>query len=510
MLSLWLLLVWIKEAQSLTLQDINDLLITSGNIGWLKVTQCTSSKWIYEPPFTDVNSVVDLLPHAISFKLVPVDNAEIQVSDFELEAVICSNPIWNLNHAKELSFTTDMNTGLVIGYEDYDNWIGTDTAKGRLVNTQWGSGCPVVGEAPRDFRSKVYDCCGCDTGLNVLLGSFGSFCQWANEAPNSYTLYNPEMMLWLGFDTNLSAFCQEDGNGNYVLTTATTLPPSTNPSNTPSANPTKRPSVDPSGTPSSNPSKTPSANPTKRPSVDPSGTPSSNPSTPSVNPSATLSSNPTLTPILTTHYPTQYLSSNPSFHPSTNPSQYPLSGPPEYSSIPSTDSLSNTEPYTEDPSMGFMQNNWEYVVVICVVLLILCTVIVLVLVFIVMPKKTEADEAGTQISKAVIKMHDALEGNGQTPHAKSEQKRVEDECGDESSSSHGLYHPGASSGGETTNRATTEGDTMHQRCSDCGKQHCRQIYERDGLFYCKKCFVYRYGGTTTNAGTNTAGEATAK
>eukprot|EP01083_Nonionella_stella_P092121 257768_1 len=471
MLSLWLLLVWIKEAQSLTLQDINDLLITSGNIGWLKVTQCTSSKWIYEPPFTDVNSVVDLLPHAISFKLVPVDNAEIQVSDFELEAVICSNPIWNLNHAKELSFTTDMNTGLVIGYEDYDNWIGTDTAKARLVNAQYGIGCPVVGEAPRDFISEVYDCCGCDQGLNVDLPYTYPVCQWTNEAPSSNTLYNPEMMLWLGFDTNLSAFCQEDGNGNYVLTTATTLPPSTNPSNTPSANPTK---------------------------------------TPSVNPSATLSSNPTLTPILTTHYPTQYLSSNPSFHPSTNPSQYPLSGPPEYSSIPSTDSLSNTEPYTEDPSMGFMQNNWEYVVVICVVLLILCTVIVLVLVFIVMPKKTEADEAGTQISKAVIKMHDALEGNGQTPHAKSEQKRVEDECGDESSSSHGLYHPGASSGGETTNRATTEGDTMHQRCSDCGKQHCRQIYERDGLFYCKKCFVYRYGGTTTNAGTNTAGEATAK
>eukprot|EP01083_Nonionella_stella_P092122 257773_1 len=281
MLSLWLLLVWIKEAQSLTLQDINDLLITSGNIGWLKVTQCTSSKWIYEPPFTDVNSVVDLLPHAISFKLVPVDNAEIQVSDFELEAVICSNPIWNLNHAKELSFTTDMNTGLVIGYEDYDNWIGTQTAKGRLDNPQFDSHlgtCPVIGDAPRDFLLHVYDCCGCDQGLYIDFSLLKSpSCKWLFEAN---PVFYPAMVMWLGFDVDLRKFCQEDGNGNYVLTTATTLPPSTNPSNTPSTNPSKTPSTNPTQTPSVNPSQTPSGTPSSNPTDYPTELPSDNPTLP--------------------------------------------------------------------------------------------------------------------------------------------------------------------------------------------------------------------------------------
>eukprot|EP01083_Nonionella_stella_P299732 1019645_1 len=274
MRSFWLLLVLARETTSLTLLDIDGLLTTTDinniAIGWLKVGQCAENDhWIYQTPFIDLHSVIDLLPYAISLKLVPVNNELINVDDFELETTVCSNPIYNLNHAKELSFTTDMTTGLITGYVDNSNWIGTTTAKLHLDNNGYSSFCEgyglEVGDAPRNFSKRLYGACQADHALYIPMSLDCTkyiCCKWWFNSVGEE--YNPDMVMWLGFDPQLNAFCKEDGDRNYVLT-ANTITPSTNPSETPSIHPSESPFNDPTDYPTDTPSNSPTHDPSNSP-----------------------------------------------------------------------------------------------------------------------------------------------------------------------------------------------------------------------------------------------------
>eukprot|EP01083_Nonionella_stella_P268038 905751_1 len=231
-------------SQSLALNDVaGKLTVDSKGIGWIKFVTCDNSQtWSYHSPFTNIQSVTDLAPFAIAFKWDREPQDKNWDIGYFVEAKVCTNPIYNLNNLKEMTFTTDIDTGLITGLHNYDNWICT--SNGRLEVR----GYPYVpcydvnkGVLPHNFTDIIYRTyCGSGAGLNMAPGD--GLCKMASSHAGSS--YNPTVELFLGFDPALVFFCVNDGNGNYVLSTADpTAHPSTATANPSTAKPTGNPST---------------------------------------------------------------------------------------------------------------------------------------------------------------------------------------------------------------------------------------------------------------------------
>eukprot|EP01083_Nonionella_stella_P064380 167707_1 len=186
-------------------------------------------EWTYHSPFIDFESVLDVAPYAIAFKWEPVNKSDVALRGMYVKAKVCSNPIYNLNNLKEMTWTTDTNTGLITGLIDYSQWNYVEHL--RLQTRCFLDNITDIGMLPRDLSRVIYET-PCGSGAGMLMHPDGVCKMFGSHHEHA----NPPMELYLGFDATLSAFCVNDDNGNYTLSTLnlsgghTSMNPSIDPS----------------------------------------------------------------------------------------------------------------------------------------------------------------------------------------------------------------------------------------------------------------------------------------
>merc|ERR1712154_638879 len=151
----------------------------------------------------------------IAVKLVPGRAEVANKKKYEVEAKVCSEPVYALNNGFELTYVLDHGTNAILDNADLTQWIGSDEAKGRLKTT-----CKIG--APRTIQSGFwYASCGNGGGIHM----WSRTCQW-----NFGDDEEQDIEVWLGFDLELSGYCGDD-TGRYVYgqetTTTTSRPPTT-------------------------------------------------------------------------------------------------------------------------------------------------------------------------------------------------------------------------------------------------------------------------------------------
>eukprot|EP01084_Bolivina_argentea_P275609 470065_1 len=161
-------------------------------IAWAKAFSCDqdAQSVVYDDPFNDLNGFIDLAQYATSIKFVS--------ASYSTYATECSNPVYNLNNGKELSYTTNENTGTLTGYANQNNWNDN-------TNLMWNScygGHPSGDQYPFDISKSIYWACNNGAGLLVLpttISGYGTIqCHWNGEK---------KMDIYLGFDTSLQTDC---------------------------------------------------------------------------------------------------------------------------------------------------------------------------------------------------------------------------------------------------------------------------------------------------------------
>ena len=161
----------------------------------------------YQSPFNNITKFINLAKYAISVKFVPANSSDD--TDYIVQAVTCSNPIYNLNNGKELSYITNIinDTIVIAGNADYENnWIGTSTAKDWLKNKCFGR--KSIGDEINDITTKIYQSCN-EEGIHIIAESW---CMWRWQQN-----VNENMDIYLGFDPLLHSYCN-DGMGIYSYT----------------------------------------------------------------------------------------------------------------------------------------------------------------------------------------------------------------------------------------------------------------------------------------------------
>jgi len=206
-----------------------------------------------------------------------------------------------------------------------DNWDGTDVAKQRLPNYPLGdyitngnmdfcgdkrvpnrvgsvyTGGAWVGDDPLPMFETFYFACNNGNGFhlnnriqNTINKDASWQCDWGYDKITGY-----DISVWIGFDAQLTEYCQFNG-GSYELMTGaptmsptriptqspTTLEPTVSPSMNPTVNPSSHPSTEPSVAPSENPTQSPSNHPSIDPTVIPSELPTTNPNIPLIDTSS--------------------------------------------------------------------------------------------------------------------------------------------------------------------------------------------------------------------------------
>ena len=311
---------------------------TPETLGWVRIYSCiegqgvTGANWDY---YTH-NGLLELQHFAKSIKIVPVGStANANYDSYAVVAKPCSNPVIALNNNLALSYVIDEETLAVLSLADTNNWIGSDAAKARLVNT-----CTRNSES---FTSRIYQACG-NGGIGIHMKPY-SECYWAWE-----TLLGEDIEVYLGFDVNKQDFCY-----THAPTEDPTMSPSDapsfSPSQAPSTNPTMSPSNAPWFSPSQSPSQSPTHSPSNAPSLNPSRAPTNNPTTaPSNNPSAYPTNDPTSDPTID---PTNDPTIDPTVDPTTDPTTDPTIDPTADPTVdPTADpTIDPTKDPTSDPTI---------------------------------------------------------------------------------------------------------------------------------------------------------------
>jgi len=283
------------------------------DIRWIKVFECVEnavagkSSRTYPAGIDSLANIIKYGKYAISVKFSPGQNENADFDGFEAQAKVCSNPVYNLNHGFELSYTTDEATNTVVAVSDLDAWIGSYDALNRLKSTCIPG---LQGKSPRPLSNVWYHACGNGNGMHL----FGNTCMW--DWGNNH---EQDIEIWFGFDVNLSGYCG-DNTGRYIYgeettTTTTAKPteekPTLRPSRHPTtAEPTKKPTPRPT---TADPTQRPSHNPTHMP---PTERPSKQPTTADPTERPTPKPSPHPTPAPTTEFPT---AADPTERPTTAP-----------------------------------------------------------------------------------------------------------------------------------------------------------------------------------------------
>eukprot|EP01084_Bolivina_argentea_P154707 269653_1 len=174
---------------------------TNKSIVWIKVISCTEgpydlSTYTY---YEEKKFISGLLETAISIKFVPPNSLfNDNYNDFALIAKPDSNAIFALNHKRELSWTLDTDTMKFANYSDADNWIGSNTAKNRLMN-----GCRDS-EFPRSFFNTIYQACFNGAGVHIWPDQRACMWDW-------YDYLGIDIEIYLGFELNS---CEHSFNCN--------------------------------------------------------------------------------------------------------------------------------------------------------------------------------------------------------------------------------------------------------------------------------------------------------
>eukprot|EP01083_Nonionella_stella_P071698 192737_1 len=206
-------------------------------IGWIKLIECTE-----ENPHKDthghftirdgytMDEIEDLLPYVISMRISPPGNAQTNANytDFVLETVPCSNPVFAINNKKEMTWRLNPFT-YKVDHDDYylynladttswnyrtswstyesNDWIGSSEAKQRL---RTDGECPLYLENgdPRDFPDLYHSC---SIPIHYLGDGFlhidvnQNRCSWDKEKN-----YRQDIHVYFGFDQHKQSVCEPE------------------------------------------------------------------------------------------------------------------------------------------------------------------------------------------------------------------------------------------------------------------------------------------------------------
>eukprot|EP01084_Bolivina_argentea_P215834 366523_1 len=215
------------EFEEITVENFGNF---SMQIGWIKILSCVEGNdpttFVYyidgekqnyiqlvdnqEKYFEYINNLVS---QAITVKFAPPGKkTNVHYDNLVVISKPCSNPIFSLNSGMELSFTVNITDGNIIGPVDLNNWIGTLTAKQRLVNDVSG----FLLQKPRDIRQTVYHARNNAGGIHVSLSnSYASNieCWW----DYSDTMHQ-NVEIYLGFHVDKNMYCDfTDGEGKLTF-----------------------------------------------------------------------------------------------------------------------------------------------------------------------------------------------------------------------------------------------------------------------------------------------------
>ena len=151
-----------------------------------------------------------LLPYAISIKIAP-SNIYIRTyySEYELIAKPCSNPVFALNNGYELTMTLNKQFDIIDNHKLF-NWIGTDTAKQRLINYCY----PTEICKPRMFLDVVYQTCFNPDGIHIFNGQ----CSWNSWYYSSQKSLGQNISVYLGFSNKTECNKIINNNNNHIIT----------------------------------------------------------------------------------------------------------------------------------------------------------------------------------------------------------------------------------------------------------------------------------------------------
>ena len=224
-------------------------------IGWLEYFHCeeyTNNEFIYNPEGGGLNGLLNLLPYAVTVKILPSSDipGQNETAAYTVMADLCSNPIYALNNGYTMSYSLDETSDppVITGYADTSNWIG-DNAHSLMWNGCYYTGNSYGSEPMTLAEEYVYHACNNGAGMHIFhLDNGYQVCKFTNYA----TGYN--VSLYLGFDVNQERYC-EYANDEYRVMTH-------EPTSYPTAQPTSSPSREPTWDPTSSPSREPTSAPT--------------------------------------------------------------------------------------------------------------------------------------------------------------------------------------------------------------------------------------------------------
>eukprot|EP01083_Nonionella_stella_P071699 192741_1 len=203
-------------------------------IGWIKLIECTEGPFPSKPAqFTirdgyTIDQIEDLLPYVISMRISPPGNNQTNAdyTDFALETVACSNPVFAINNKKEMTWKVNPLTYKVDPSDYYlysDNreavypaaqwkwnyqssdWIGSSKAKERLRTE---ADCPFYLENgdPRDFPELYHSCrVNPDWKGYLRIDVNRNLCAWDQD----YEV-NQDMNVYFGFDRHKRSVCEPE------------------------------------------------------------------------------------------------------------------------------------------------------------------------------------------------------------------------------------------------------------------------------------------------------------
>eukprot|EP01084_Bolivina_argentea_P264870 448818_1 len=175
-------------------------------IGWTSIINCTEGKnssFDFYKQFT-LDQIRNLLPYVMSVKITPQSSTNYdKYDDFIVETIPCSDPIFSINHGKELSFSIH-EFNKTINYQTSNNnyWTGTDKAKSRLSNGKHCWEYVSIGHYSRDFP-VIYS--SCENGIRIDVNA--GLCQW-NHGIGNDEMSGENIEIHFGFDKNKKIKCE--------------------------------------------------------------------------------------------------------------------------------------------------------------------------------------------------------------------------------------------------------------------------------------------------------------
>eukprot|EP01084_Bolivina_argentea_P274413 467735_1 len=144
---------------------------------------------------------------------------EFNETDYMVTTKVCSNPVYALNNKKEMSYSLNITDGRIAGYQNTDNWIGSQKAKARLNNVCFG-GLAGVGSEPHNITDLnfFYQSCGNFEGIHI--GE--TICKWQYS-----DFIHKNIDMYFGFDMHKNAWCDKAALVSINPTTSPTMSPNT-------------------------------------------------------------------------------------------------------------------------------------------------------------------------------------------------------------------------------------------------------------------------------------------